>query len=99
MDKKTKIVLVVKGAATIVAGVAVAAVATAALKNIVPTGELTKLNKGLFAVGTIIISSMVADAGASHVANIIDSFISDTSNALEELKEENNSSTIQPEVI
>lgn len=86
MKKETKILLV-KSAVTLVAGIAVAAVATAAIKNIVPTENLTKSNKVIFAIGTIIISSLVAEAGADHVATIFDGFFPTTTEETEQVPE------------
>jgi predicted CDP-diglyceride synthetase/phosphatidate cytidylyltransferase len=71
MKRETKIV-VVKTAVTLVTGVAVAAVATAAIKNIVPMTDLTKFNKVIYGIGTFVISSIIAEAGMNYAGAIVD---------------------------
>lgn len=70
MDKKTKIVEIVKVATVIVAGVAVMGVVTAAVKNVLPMNEITKQKKLMFGIGTFVISSMVGAAGANYAGEI-----------------------------
>jgi hypothetical protein len=82
MNKNQKArIVVLKATATLVAGIAVAAVATAAIKNIVPMDGLTKLNKVMYGIGIVVISSTVAEAGSNHVGQLLDSIVN-TSEAI-----------------
>jgi len=72
MKKETK-VLLVKIAVGVVTTIAVSAVVTAAVKNIVPTDNLSTGNKVLYKFGTMVISGVAANAGSDYMGAIVNS--------------------------
>lgn len=74
MEKETK-VKIVKIAVTLTASVCAATVATAAIKGMLPTGEVTRLNKVIYAVGTFVLASALAQYGAEYMGDLVDGFL------------------------
>ena len=71
MKRETR-VLIIKGAVGLVAAVTASVVATAVINNIVPIESMTKFDKVVFKVGTLVISSMISQAGADYAGTILD---------------------------
>jgi len=74
---------IVKSAVTLFTGFAVASLVTAAARNIVPVEGLTRMNKILIGVGTIIVSSMVAESAVVYTGTIVDGITLAIENAKE----------------
>lgn len=85
MEKRDKILKAVKITAMLIAGVATGAVVTAVIRNSIQTDDLTKVNKVLISVGTVIISGMVADAGRKHVGDSLDDIFNEATEAMKAL--------------
>lgn len=68
----------VKASLMIFAGVAASATVAAVIKNIVPMGELTKINKVLIPVGAFALGGAAANAGANYVGQVFDDSMSYT---------------------
>ncbi len=77
MKRETTIKLV-KVTVGLVSGIAVLAVTSAAIKNLVPVDELPKINKVIMGIGIGIISGMVADEATTYAENFVDSFFTGT---------------------